>query len=215
MKIACVGYREWALKIYDEIAKRSSHAVLIFRTKDQYDEEVIKDFNPDLILYYGWSWIIKDEIIRTFKCVMLHPSPLPLYRGGSPIQNQIINGEDKSAVTLFLMDEGLDTGDIIDQEEISLTGHIGEIFDRITGVGIKLTLKMINEGYVLRKQESRNATIFKRRTPADSEITIEEIQTKTAKYIFNKIRMLGDPYPNAYLKTADGKKILIKSAEIE
>ena len=48
---------------------------------------------------------------------MLHPSPLPKYRGGSPIQNQIINGESKSAVTLFKINNKIDQGDIIYQKE--------------------------------------------------------------------------------------------------
>ena len=101
MKIVCIGYREWALKIYDNIAHETNHNFLIIRKKEQYDENVIIDFNPDIILFYGWSWIVSDFLIKNFDCLMLHPSPLPLYRGGSPIQNQIINGEIRSKVTII------------------------------------------------------------------------------------------------------------------
>lgn len=215
MRIVCVSYRDWALKIYDQIAKVTSHTVLIIRNREQYNEQVIKDFNPDMILYYGWSWIIKEDIINNYKCVMLHPSPLPKYRGGSPIQNQIINGEKKSAVTLFIMDKGMDTGDIIFQEEISLEGHLDKIFERITVVGTKLTLKILSEDYKLKKQNNAQATIFKRRRPEDSEITLDEIQNKSGEYLYNKVRMLEDPYPNAYIKTKDGKKLIIKNMELQ
>jgi methionyl-tRNA formyltransferase len=97
----------------------------------------IKDFKPDIILYYGWSWIISQEMINNYKCIMLHPSPLPKFRGGSPIQNQIIQNIKESAVTLFLMDDGIDTGDIIAQEKLSLLGHLDEIFERISKIGTR------------------------------------------------------------------------------
>ena len=90
MKVACVGYRKWSLRIYDFLKNNTNHDFLIIRSKEEYNGEQIKDFNPDIILFYGWSWIIKEEIINSFPCIMLHPSPLPKYRGGSPIQNQII-----------------------------------------------------------------------------------------------------------------------------
>mgnify|MGYP003331528371 CR=1 FL=1 len=77
-------------------------------------------FKPDLILFYGWSWIISKNLVENFKCLMLHPSPLPKYRGGSPIQNQIINGETLGAVSIFLMDDGIDTGPIVDQRKIPI-----------------------------------------------------------------------------------------------
>ena len=66
---------------------------------------------------------------------MLHPSPLPKYRGGSPIQNQIINGEKNSAVTLFKMTRNLDDGDIYKQIPFSLKGSLDDIFNRIIKLG--------------------------------------------------------------------------------
>lgn len=214
MRIVCVSYRKWALKIYDAIAQDTDHTVLIIRSKKQYNEQYIKDFNPDLILYYGWSWLVSDGMINKYKCIMLHPSPLPKYRGGSPIQNQIINGEKKSAVTLFLMDSGMDSGDIIYQKELCLEGHLAEIFKRITSIGIELTQKLLSGNYTLTNQKEEEMTVFKRRKPQESEITIDELRTKPAEYLFNKIRMLEDPYPNAFFKTIDNKKLLIKMAEI-
>ena len=118
MKIACIGYRSWALKIYDSLAQSTDHDFLIIRSKDQYKEKAITEFFPDLVLFYGWSWIISKNIVNSFKCVMLHPSALPKYRGGSPLQNQIIDGLEIGAVTLFLIQEELDAGPILLQKEI-------------------------------------------------------------------------------------------------
>ena len=146
---------------------------------------------------------------------MLHPSPLPKYRGGSPIQNQIINGEKNGAVTLFLMDSGIDTGPIINQKSISLEGSLNKIFDQITEVGTELTLEFLNKGYKLKEQDHSMATSYKRRSPEESEITINEINNKDSLYLYNKIRMLKDPYPNAFIRTIDGKKLYILNAKIE
>ena len=145
---------------------------------------------------------------------MLHPSPLPKYRGGSPLQNQIIAGETSSAVTLFIMNEELDAGDIIAQEEISLEGHLDEIFARITEVGLRLTLDILKNGYQRIPQDHSQASYCKRRKPEESEITLEEITNSSARYLYDKIRMLEDPYPNAFIRTADGMRLLIKRAEI-
>ena len=90
-----------------------------------------------------------EQFITSFRCLMLHPSPLPKYRGGSPIQNQIINGEIESAVSIFLMDSGLDSGPIYCQESFSLEGELSEIFSRIVRIGIALTEKYLLKIYNL------------------------------------------------------------------
>mgnify|MGYP001217814834 CR=1 FL=1 len=213
MKIACIGYRDWALKIYDSLANKTEDQYLIFRSKAQYKEEVLVEYKPDLVLFYGWSWMVPENLINKFKCVMLHPSPLPKYRGGSPIQNQIIAGEINSAVTLFLMNSGdVDSGPILATKELSLDGNIKDIFSRITEIGLILTLDLISNGLSPIDQNHKEATFCKRRSPKESEITMKEINECTALHLYNKIRMLQSPYPNAYIKTKDGKRLMIKDA---
>jgi methionyl-tRNA formyltransferase len=214
MRVACIGYRMWALNIYDRLADALDDVFLIFRTRAQYNEEVLKDFRPDLVLFYGWSWHVSEKIIKDYKCLMLHPSPLPRYRGGSPIQNQIINGEKNSKVSIFIMNNEIDAGDIVAQENISLEGSIHDVLSRIEDAGVRLTLKLLDVGLNPVAQNHGEATYCKRRNPEDSEITLEELSVSKASYLYNKIRMLGDPYPNAFIRTVDGKKLLIKDAEI-
>jgi methionyl-tRNA formyltransferase len=215
MRIACVGYREWALNIYDYLAQNTNHTFLICRSKLQYSDEVIKDFKPDLILFYGWSWKVADEIVNTYRCLMLHPSPLPKYRGGSPIQNQIIAGEKKSKVSVFIMDGKIDSGPLLGQRDLSLEGSLNDIFSQIEDAGIAITLSLLSNFVSPIEQDHSKATYCKRRDSSDSELTIKELSEKSAEYIINKIRMLADPYPNAYIKTVDGKKIFIIQARVE
>ncbi len=215
MRIACVGYRDWALSIYDRLAASTDHTFLIFRSKAQFKADALDDFKPDIVLFYGWSWIVPTELLERYTCLMLHPSPLPRYRGGSPIQNQIIAGEASSKVSIFVMSDTVDAGDLVGQRDYSLAGTLQNIFKRIEDAGTELTLHLLEYGLKRTPQDHSVATFCKRRTPDDSEITIQELTSKPAEYLYNKIRMLADPYPNAYILTADGKKLLITAAHIE
>lgn len=217
MKILCCTYRKWAKSIYSSLENNfKDYEFIRVNSKEEFDNLDIDKTNPDLILWYGWSWIIPENILSKYYCIMLHPSPLPKYRGGSPIQNQIINGETSSAVTLFKMDEGVDTGDIIYQKEFLLKGDLEDIFNSITRIGIKLSTNMLRNFPDLKliPQDNNKSTYFKRRTPNQSEITIEEISNYTAEDLHNKIRALQDPYPNAFIKCKDGTKLYLTKSYI-
>ena len=217
MNIACITYRDWAIDIYDKVydTYKNQHNFLICRKKDDFDADILKKFQPDLILWYGWSWIVEDVFVNDYESIMLHPSPLPKYRGGSPIQNQIINGEKTAAVTLFRMNEELDKGDIYQQFPMSLNGTLKEIFSRISNLGFAATCNVIEGNYTLTVQDELNSSYFKRKSPKDSEITLEELKTKPSIYLYDKIRMLNDPYPNAFIRTIDGKKLFLLKSRFE
>ena len=112
------------------------------------------------------------------------------------------------------MNEGLDKGDIYQQLPLSLLGTLDEIFGRISNLGFTATCNLIEKNYSLTPQNDSNSTYFKRRKQKDSEITLEELKNKSSVYLYNKIRMLNDPYPNAYIKTSDGKKLYLLNAKV-
>ena len=215
-KILCVGYRQWAIDIYknlrDEFRK---FTFVVITTESEFDSFDLSSFSPDVILFYGWSSIISEKIIQEFDCWMLHPSALPKYRGGSPIQNQIIDGVISSSVTIFRMTSKVDSGDILASSHLDLTGSLSSIFSRISSIGFEKTKEILLKQPIPIRQDESEATYCKRRTPEQSEITLDEIMNKDSIYLYNKIRMLADPYPNAFIKTRDGRKLLIKSAEID
>ena len=211
MKVLGIGYRDWAISIYKNLSKNKIK-IKILKKKNISLKEINK-YNPDIILFYGWSKKVSNRIVEKYKCVMLHPSKLPDFAGGSPLQNQIIRNIKKSAITLFVMSKKIDQGNIIAQKMIMLTGELRDIFNRIIKTGTLLSLNIIKKNYIEKK--IRVNKIYKRRSPSQSEITHEEIKTKNAIYLYNKIRMLQDPYPNAYIKTFDGKKLYIQKASIK
>ncbi len=217
LKIICFGYREWSKNIYRALSdnpKLEKHKFILITNKALVNYEFLDAVKPDLILFYGWSEIVDLCIVENFCCLMLHPSPLPKYRGGSPIQNQIIDGVEESEVCIFKMEKEIDAGSIIKREKLDLTGDLKEIFRRIELLGTKLSLQFLSDGLNPEPQIG-NPTYCKRRKPEESEITLEEINERSSLYLHNKIRMLNDPYPNAFIKCSDGKKLYITKSYID
>lgn len=209
MKLIGISYRKWAIEIYKNISKKKK--IKIFQTK-RIPIKQIKKINPDYIFFYGWSWKVSKNITKKYKCIMLHPSKLPNFAGGSPLQNQIIRNINSSAITLFKMNDIIDGGNIIYQKKLSLNGSLNEIFDRIIKVGTQLTFNLLKKKYTEKKVIIKKR--YKRLTN-NSEITIKEIKNSTGVYLYNKIRMLQDPYPNPYIKTKDNKKLIIKKVTLK
>lgn len=244
MNVVVGGYRSWAYTIFKALTKTDSKSwqiqgiittedaernfqnlgisTLVVNPKELDGQETIKRlkaFKPDVFLLYGWSWMVPKELFEKYICLALHPSPLPKYRGGSPLQHQIIQGEDKSAVTIFKIGQGLDAGPIYSQSPFSLAGTIKDIFNRISKVGAEDTIAVLNgianQTIQPKLQNPSESTFFKRRRKQDSELTPYDFKSKTAKELYNIIRALDDPYPNAYIVCKDGKKLFLKGARIE
>jgi len=208
--ILICGYRDWAFDLFCNVNKSVIDNCVYVNSKDLLDK-MIDEYNPKYIFFIGWSWIIKDDVINNYSCICLHPSPLPKYRGGSPVQHQIIAGEKTSAVTLFKMDEGIDTGDIVYQKEFSLHGNLDNIYSRISNLGTDGVIDILeNDGYQNPiKQNEKDATFYKRRKPHMSEIKITDLTTYTSKELHDKVRSLQNPYPNAFIRCKDGTKLHI------
>lgn len=205
--VAFFGYREWAVRILVNLLIVNSPEWKITNIKDAH-----------VVIYCGWSDIIPEEVYKQHLCLVLHPSPLPKYRGGSPIQNQIIAGEKKSAVTIFRIGEKLDGGDIYSQTPFSLLGTLDEVFDRIVEVGTKDIMQVLTaiaeDSAKPIKQDENEATFFKRRKPEQSELKIEDFQKKTAEELHNFIRSLAEPYPNAFIVCKDGEKLYFTGSHL-
>jgi len=210
-KIWICAYREWALEISNQV--KNEVKCDIITSKEQFNK--IEFEENDIIFFLGWSWIIPSSIIKECKCICLHPSPLPKYRGGSPIQHQIINGETLSAVTFFIMTDKLDEGDILYQEYFSLEGDLKDIFSRIIPLGTSGIFRILTQDIKGKPQNESEATLYKRRKPSESEILLSDIQNLTSKQLYNKIRALQDPYPNSYIRCKNGSKLYITKSKYE
>lgn len=199
------AYRDYAIQIYNNLSKQ--YKMVLLKDPKQLTYNFVKKVNPQLIFFPDWSWIVPDEIIDNYKCVCIHESNLPKFRGGSPIQNQIIRGIEKTKSTAFIMTKKLDQGDILLQKDLSLKGSLDDIFERMTKNNQEMIKKIIKGQYRPRKQSGKPST-YKRRKPTESEL---KHLNYSKQYLYNFIRMLADPYPNAHLRVGK-RKIVFKSA---
>jgi methionyl-tRNA formyltransferase len=181
----------------------AEHNIPVFQPKTLRDGnalKTLKELNPDLIVVTAYGKILPEEIINfpKYGCINIHASLLPEYRGAAPIQWSIINGDSVTGVTSMQMDVGLDTGDIILQQETEIGENetAGELFDRLKFIGadvLKKTVELIKNGKVNRiKQDDEKATYVTQLDKSFSPVDFNNSATQ----IHNKVRGL-NPWPVA------------------
>lgn len=184
--------------------------------KIRLEYEKILDLNPDIIITCAYGQIIPKEILDypKYGCINIHASLLPKLRGGAPIHKAIIYGYEKTGVTIMYMDEKMDSGDIIYQEEIKIedADNVGTLFDKLSILGSKMIVKIlpnIIEGNITRtKQDESEVTYAYNVTREEEHIDFN----KTTREVFNQIRGL-NPWPVGYA-ILDDKKVKIYNSEI-
>jgi len=165
----------------------------------------IKKINPKIIFFPHWNWKIPKEIFENYLSIGFHSTPLPFGRGGSPIQNMIIRGFNKTKICAIRLTNEIDAGPIYLKKGVSLSGNGDEIFLRIyekTTTMIKIIIKKIPKE---RKQFAKT-TYFTRRRPEESEINFNQ---KSILKIYNFIRMLDiniiKNFPKSFLEIGNYK----------
>lgn len=110
--------------------------------------ELIKELNPDINVVVAFGKILPKEILflPKYNSINIHGSILPKYRGAAPVQRAVINGEKRTGITSMLMDEGLDTGDMLltESTEIGENETAGELFERLSFMGAQLLLNTLD-----------------------------------------------------------------------
>lgn len=197
-------------RIYlDEIAERENTPLL--KTNNINDSEVneaLKKHKIDWLFIIGWSQIAKKVVLETPTngCIGMHPTLLPIGRGRAAIPWAIIKGLDKTGVTMFKLDEGVDTGDIIGQCVIDINENTTatELYKKVNEVHVELISKywddIVNDRVLLKKQDEDKATEWPERKPEDGEL----LSSMTMDEADKLVRAVTHPYPGAFYK--DGEK---------
>ena len=112
------------------------------KLRDEENVEILKELQPDFIIVAAYGQILPKSILDIAPCINLHASLLPLYRGASPIQEALLNGDKFTGVTSMLMDVGLDSGDILGLEYLELTQDmcVEEAFSKLSQIAANLTI---------------------------------------------------------------------------
>lgn len=195
---------EYGFKVYQPSSVRTEEALLL-----------MKELSPDCVVVVAYGKIIPPEMLKIpqYGFINVHGSLLPKYRGAAPIQWAVIDGEKYTGVTTMQMDEGLDTGDMLEQSvtEIGENETAGELFDRLSPMGAELivsTLKKIEKGEITPKKQDHSLSNY-------AKIISKEMAkldfSSTAEAAFNLIRGF-NPWPVAYTILL-GKRLKIYAAE--
>jgi len=207
-------------RIYlDDTANQNNIPLLkIDNINNQEVIDTLKRYEIDWLFIIGWSQIAKKEVLEApnYGCIGMHPTLLPIGRGRAAIPWTIIKGLKETGVTMFKLDEGIDTGDIIGQGIIPLKRDITatELYEKVDNMHVTLISKYWNDivcnNVTLIQQNEANATEWPGRKPKDGRILNEMTMDQADKLI----RAVTHPYPGAFYK--DGNTtIKIWSAEIK
>ncbi len=195
------------------------YGIPVFQPKSMRDGEALKileELKPDLNIVVAFGKILPAEILYypTYNSINIHASLLPTYRGSAPIQWVILNGEEKSGVTSMLMDEGIDTGDMLIKREVDIGPDMtaGELHDRLSVMGAEVlsdTVKAIKSGELRPVKQDDSLSNY---APMLSKELCPIDFTKSAVEVHNQIRGLS-PWPVA-TAVIDGKLYKIHQSKL-
>ena len=187
------------------------------RVENELFLEKIKNMNLDYIISVNYRYIIPKSLFELSKIASfnIHGSLLPKYRGRTPHVWSIINGEKKAGITSHIIEEIVDSGDIIKQIEIRIenddTGAILlKKYEKRYPDLLLDSLEILESKKVLVKQDKDKATYFGKR---DSNMGYIDFY-KSSNSIINFVRAQAEPYPGAYYYLSNGKKIIVNKTVV-
>jgi len=191
MKNIIITKKFWDKKNYKNLNKK-------FEIKNKLEKKFIQKNNPKYIFFIHWSKLIPENIYKNYNCIQFHSSNLPRGRGGSPIQNQILNGSKNTLLCAFRVGKKIDSGPIYLKKKLNLNGTAHEIFVRMEKKAIDM-VKIINKKKIIPKKQIGKPTYFKRRVSNQSNIF--NTKFNNLNELYNFIRMLdAESYPKAFIK---------------
>ncbi len=153
--------------------------------KDETFYTIIKDLNPDFIVVAAYGQILPKNILDIAPCINLHASILPKYRGASPIQDAILNQEKYSGVCAMLMEEGLDSGDILALSYLNIEKlTVVELFNKLSILASTLTIKTLKNFKNIQpiKQNSSDKSYASKIKKEDGRIQLFDAKEVDSKY---------------------------------
>ena len=184
-------------------------------SKDNYNW--IKSLNPDIIFCFGWSNLLKKNILTLTPMGVLgfHPSKLPKNRGRHPLIWALALGLKKSASTFFFMDEGIDSGEILSQKDFDIlsTDDAQILYDKFVNIALlqieEFLPQLEKKTYQTIKQNDEASNIWRKRAKIDGQIDFR----MGSRAIYNLVRALSKPYVGAHINYKD-KEIIVWKVEI-
>jgi methionyl-tRNA formyltransferase len=193
--------KKWHQSLFDSLKTKVKGNWFWFKSKHDFTIERLNRAKPAIIFIPHWSHIIPEEIYNHFECIVFHMTDLPYGRGGSPLQNLIVNGKTTTKISAIRVTKGIDTGPVYLKKELSLEGTAREIFERASEVIYEMIIEIIEKRPLPFEQEG-DVVVFKRRNANDGNVaTLEKLEL-----VYDYIRMLDcEGYPSAFIETPNLK----------
>lgn len=207
----------------NQIIKFCKENKIFYKTTDAIKPSGYKGFlsqrKSDIVFVVSWRYLIPDECfdIPKYGIFIVHDSLLPRYRGFSPTNWVIINGEKETGLTLQYIDERMDAGDIVDQikvkidEDETATSLNNKLVPLYPNIIIKNYKKILNKKNKRVKQNEKTATYGAKRIPDDGKLNLNDSTDK----LIRLIRGLSYPYPGAFCLYEKSKIIIWEASSIE
>ena len=219
--IVIATIKEWNINNYFELKKEleNEYSFYLISNKDELSLEKIEKINPKYIFFPHWSWIIPENIYKNYECILFHMTDLPYGRGGSPLQNLIINKVYNTKISALKVTKGLDEGDIYLKEDFDISkGSANEIYINASKLIFKKLIPNILRQNPTPVRQEGDVVNFKRRTPEQSNIKM--LNDVSIANLYDFIRMLDAPsYPKAYIELDNLKielsEVIIKDGKLE
>ncbi len=179
---------------------------------------LLKEKNIDYIVVVAFGQLIKEKLLEEYKnkIINLHPSSLPKYRGSSPVQFSLLNGDKKTHASAMLIEKGMDSGDILNQKEVEIKAEddFTSLSEKLSKIGSEVILESIlNYDKFMEnriKQEDDKATFTKKITKEMGKIDFNQSKEE----IINKIRAFVE-FPKAYFSYKNENVKILKASPIE
>ncbi|OCL95135.1 formyltransferase family protein [Aliarcobacter thereius] len=219
--ILIVTIKDWNIKNYFKLKENlyKEYNFHIIDNKEELTLDNIRKINPKYIFFPHWSWIIPENIYKNYECILFHMTDLPYGRGGSPLQNLIINKVYNTKISAIKVSKELDEGDVYLKEDFDISkGSAKEIYENASKLIFKKLIPNILRQNPTPVRQEGDIVLFKRRTPEQSNIkTLNDISINN---LYDFIRMLDAPsYPKAYLELDNLKielsEVIIKDGKLE
>jgi methionyl-tRNA formyltransferase len=191
--------KPWHDELFINLSGNREANWIRIRSREDFTAEKLKQIKPVRIYIPHWSYIIPAEIYNAYECIVFHMTDLPYGRGGSPLQNLIVNGHHTTMISAIRVEEGIDTGPVYLKKTLSLEGSAGEIFKRSASIIGEMILE-IEQKQLKPMQQIGEPVVFKRRKPEEGNLTL----AKDLNQAYDFIRMLDcEGYPPAFLEIGD------------
>jgi methionyl-tRNA formyltransferase len=193
--VVIASSRAWNRSLGARVADRTGWKVIPITDPAALTAVALARLKPRFVFFPHWSHIIPANVYEAFACVIFHMTDLPFGRGGSPLQNLIVRGHDRTKLSALRCVKELDAGPIYLKKDLSLLGAAEEIFLRADRVIEDMIVEMIRKNPKPKPQKGL-VTAFKRRKPQDGHM----VQAGSLDQAFDLIRMLdAEGYPSAFI----------------